>query len=150
MLKAILKNAFAFLRGGLSKFNDPEILLLESTLNVLPKEEAEILQKQIEAVSVVQRQHPGRLVVAFYPKRKNVPQLPYLEDEYCISKVTYKANSKNKTTNLVLYKGRFMTFERNVPLKGDKIESIVKVILHPHDYKPVAAEIDAEEHGENA
>ncbi len=145
-----MKNVIAFLRGGTSSFNEPELLLLHATLDSLPEEEAEILAKQIEAVSLIQRQHPGRLVVAYYPKRSNVPQLPYLGYEYCISKVTYKSAGKRKTTNLVLHDGRFMTFERNVPLRNEKIESIVQVVPHPGGYKPVAEEIDTEEHGANA
>ncbi|MCC6074346.1 hypothetical protein ACFPTX_13720 [Pseudomonas sp. GCM10022188] len=144
-----LKKVIAFLRGGSSEFNDPE-MLLQATLDSLPKVEAEILAKQIEAVSIVQRQHPGRLVVAYYPKIINVPQLPYLGYEYCISKVTHKSAGKIKTTNLVLHEGRFMTFEGNVPLKEDKIESIVKVVPHPSDYNQVAEKIDTEEHGTNA
>lgn len=144
-----LKNMIAFLRGGSSEFNEPEMMLLQATIDSMPKEEAEILAKQIEEVSLIQRPNPGRLVVAYYPKRSNAPQLPYFGYEYCISKVTYKSSGKIKTTNLVLHEGRFMTFERNVPLKKDKIESIIKVVLHPGGYKPVAEEIDAEEHGAN-
>lgn len=145
-----LKKVIAFLRGGSSEFNEQEMRLLQATVESLPKKEAEILAKQITMVSLVQRQHPGRLVVAYYPKRTNAPQLPYLGYEYCISKVTYNSFGKRKTTDLVLHEGRFMTFERNVPHKEEKIESIVKVVLHPVGYKPVAEEIDAEEHGANA
>lgn len=150
MLEKTLKKVVAFLRGGTSTFNEPEMLLLESTLTELPDRDAQVLSKQIASVSLVQRQHPGRLVVVYYPKNKNVPQLPYGGYEYCLAKVSYAVNGKTKTINLVLHDGRFMTFERNVPLKDDNIVSITKVTLHPDGYEPVAEEIDGEEHDENA
>ncbi|WP_185232613.1 hypothetical protein [Teredinibacter franksiae] len=150
MLTNSLKKIGALLRGGLSEFNEPEKRLLEVTMNALPKEEAAIFAKQIEAVSLIQHQHPGRLVSAYYSKGINVPQLPFFGYEYCVSKVIYRVNGKNRTASLVLHEGRFMTFEGSVPLKGDKVESIVKVVLHPAGYKPVAEEIDAGEHDKNA
>lgn len=125
------------------------MLLLESALKELPDQEAPVFSKQIASVSLVQRHHPGRLVAAFYPKNKHVPQLPYGGYEYCLAKVSYRVNGKTKTTNLVLHDGRFITFERNVPLKNDNIESITKVVLHPDGYESMAAEIDREEHDEN-
>ncbi len=150
VLEKTLKKVIAFMRGGTSTFNESEMLLLESTLKEFPDQDAQVFLKQIASVSLVQRQHPGRLVAVYYPKNKHVPQLPYGGYEYCLAKVSYRVNGKMKTTNLVLHDGRFMTFERNVPLKSDNIESIAKVLLHPGGYEPVAEEIDGEEHGENA
>lgn len=146
----VIEKILAFLRGGTIGFNKPELLLLNSVINTLPKTESDILNKQIQSVSLVQRHNPGRLVAAYYPKRSNVPVLPYLEYEYCLAKVSYKLNGITRTTNLVLHNGRFMTFERNVPLQNDHIDTIVKVALHPSNYKPVDQEIDSEEHGSNA
>lgn len=150
MLEKTLRKVIAFLRGGTSTLNEPEMLLLQSTLKELPDQDARVFSKQIASLSLVQRQHPGRLVAVYYPKGKHVPQLPYGGYEYCLAKVSYRVNGETRTTNLVLHDGRFMTFERNVPLKSDNIKSITEVALHPDNYEPVAEEIDAEEHGENA
>lgn len=143
----MIKKVVAFLRGGTAGFNKPELVLLNAVIDVLPKPDADILKDQIQLVSLVQRHNPGRLAAAYYPKRARIPELPYLGYEYCLANVSYKLNGSTRTTNLVLHDGRFMTFERNVPLKNDRIDSIVKVDLHPGGYKPVAQEIDSEEHG---
>lgn len=146
----MLNNFFDFLyvalRGGTRRFNDAEKQLLSFVLESLPENDKQVLSAQISAVSLVQRQHPGRLVVAFYRKPKNVVQLPYLGYEHCLAKVTYKSSGKSKTTALVLHDGRFMSFERNVPETMCDIESLVKVALHPSGYSNVAEEINAEEH----
>ena len=146
----MLKKMFDFfniaLHGGTQSFNDAEIKILSFVLESLPENDKEILAAQIRAVSLVQRQHPGRMVVAYYRKSKNVVQLPYLGYEHCLAKVTYKSSGKAKTTALVLHDGRFMTFERNVPKTISDIESLVRVDLHPDGFSGVAEEIDAEEH----
>lgn len=146
----MIERLLAFLRGGTVGFNKPELLILDSVLDVLPKAESDILSKQVGAVSLVQRHNPGKLVAAYYPKRLRVPSLPYSGYEYCLAKVSYRSNGTTKTTNVVLHDGKLMTFERNVPQGNDHIDAIVEVYLHPNGYKPVAQEIDAEEHGGNA
>lgn len=146
MLKKMLDLFNIALRGGTQSFNDAEKQILSYALEALPEKEKEILAAQISAVSLVQRQHPGRLVVAFYKKSKNVVQLPYLDYEHCLAKVTYKSHGKSKTTALVLHDGRFVTFERNVPQTTRDIDSLIKVALHPDGYSGVAEEINAEEH----
>jgi len=146
----VVKRVLAFLRGGTIGFNKPELLLLGSVIDALPKAESDILGKQVRSVSLVQRNNPGKLVAAYYPKRSCVPLLPYPGYEYCLAKVGYKFNGTTRTTNVVLHDGKFMTFERNVPRKNDRIDAIAKVSLHPSGYKPVDEEIDAEEHGGNA
>ncbi|MDI5983801.1 hypothetical protein QLQ85_03280 [Halomonas sp. M4R5S39] len=146
----MIERVLAFLRGGTIGFNKPELLLLDSVIDALPKAESDILGKQVKSVSIVQRHNPGRLVAAYYPKRSCVPLLPYPGCEYCLAKVSYRFNGTTRITNVVLHDGKFMTFERNVPRKNDRIDAIVKVSLHPSGYKPVAQEIDAEEHGGNA
>lgn len=146
----MIERVLAFFRGGTVGFNKPELLLLNSVIDVLPKAESDILRKQVQSVSLVQRHNPGRLVAAYYPKRSCVPLLPYPGYEYCLAKVSYRFNGITRTTNVVLHDGKFMTFEREVPRKNDHIDEIVNVSLHPFGYKPVAQEIDAEEHDDNA
>lgn len=146
----VIKRLLAFLRGGTTEFNKPELILLDSVIDALPKVESDILRKQVQSVSLVQRHNPGRLVAAYYPKRSHVPLLPYPGYEYCLAKTTYRLNGTTSTTNVVLHDGRFMTLERNVPRKNDRIDAIVKVSLHPSGYRPVAHEIDAEDHSGNA
>jgi hypothetical protein len=137
----------AFLRGGTRGFNDAERKLLSFVLNVLPERDKSVLSTQLSSVSLVQRQHPGRLVVAYYRKPNRVPQLPYPGYEYCLANVSYKSGGKTKTTTLTLHDGRLMTFERDVPQATSEIESLVKVTLHPSGHKSVIEELDAEEHG---
>ncbi len=146
----LIKKIWAFLRGGTSGFYKSELAVLASVIDLLPKPESEILKMQVEAASLIQRHNPGRLVAAYYPKNSNVPVLPYSGYEYCLAKVSYKLNGKVKTTNVVLHNGVFMSFEKNVPQKNDIIQEIKKVSLHPHDYKPVAQEINSVEHANNA
>lgn len=146
----MIERVLAFLRGGTIGFNKLELILLNSVIDALPKAESDILSKQVQSVSLVQRHNPGRLVAAYYPKGSYVPLLSYSGYEYCLAKVSYRCNGTIRTTNVVLHDGKFMTLERNVPRKNDRIDAIVKVSLHSSDYKPVTQEIDAEEHGGNA
>ncbi|NEZ02551.1 hypothetical protein G4Y73_00135 [Wenzhouxiangella sp. XN201] len=146
----MLERVLAFLRGGTIGFNKPELLLLDSVIGALPEEESDVLRKQVQSVSLVQRHDSGRLVAAYYPKRSSVPLLPYPGYEYCLAKVSYRLNETTRTTNVVLHDGKLMTLERNVPRRNERIDEIVNVSPHPGDYKPVAQEIDAEAHGGNA
>jgi hypothetical protein len=143
----MLNKIIEFFRGGSSTFNDAEMMLLLFVAEALPEQERSVFSTQINSVSKVKRYHPGRLVVAYYPKSKNVNQLPYVGYEHCLANVTYRSKSKAKTTSITLHEGRLMTLERNVPRAQSEIESIIKVVLHPKGYKSVAEEINAEEHG---
>ena len=138
-----------FFRGGSRDFNEAEKRLLSALADALPENEKEILLRQLSSVRLVQRQHPGRLVVAYYKNQQEVPQLPYGGIEYCIAKINYRSSGRTKATYLVLHHGRFMSFERSVPKTITDIESIGTVVLHPTTYKRVAQEIDAEEHSQN-
>ena len=146
----MLTRLLDFFRGGSRDFNEAEKRLLSALADALPEHEKEILLRQLSSVRLVQRQHPGRLVVAYYRNPQEVPQLPYRGIEYCIAKINYRTTGKTKATYLVLHHGRFMSFERNVPRTIADIESLGKVVLHPPTYKRVAQEIDAEEHDQSA
>lgn len=136
-----------FLFGGTRSFNDAEARLLSFLVDALPTRDREILLCQINSVGKVQRQHPGRLVAAYYKPGREVPRLPYPGDEYCLANVTYKSGARTRTTSLVLHDGRFMSFERSVPRSLSEISSLVAVVLHPGGFKTVARDIDGEEHG---
>lgn len=144
----MLTRVLDFFRGGSRDFNEAEKRLLSFLMEALPAEDREVLSRQLDSIRLVQRPHPGRLVVAYYKNQQEVPQLPYSGYEYCLAKVSYRSKGRTKATSLVLHDGRFMTFERNVPQTPDDIESLSGVTLHPEGPKGVAAEIDAEEHGE--
>lgn len=144
----MLTRLLDFFRGGSRDFNGAEKRLLSALADALPEQEKEILLRQLASVRLVQRQHPGRLVVAYYKNQQEVPQLPYQGTEYCIAKINYRSSGQNKATYLVLHHGRFMSFERSVPRTIDDIESLGKIVLHPPIYKRVAQEIDAEEHSQ--
>ena len=136
-----------FFRGGGRDFNEAEKRLLSFLMEKLSAEDKEVLAEQLASVRLVQRQHPGRMVVAYYKNQAEVPQLPYPGDEYCLANVSYRSGERTKTTSLVLHNGRFMSFERSVPQSPTDIQSLGKIVLHPKTYKGVAQEIDAEEHG---
>lgn len=146
MFRSKVNAIIAFLRGGTSKFTSAERTLLQSVFKALPEHDAHIFLEQIEAVSLVQRHNPGRMVVAFYPRRSQVRPLPYMGYEYCIAKVRYTADGMKKWTYIVLHDGIFMSLERNVPLKNTDITNVNEVILRPDMYKPVSYDIDREEH----
>ena len=138
-----------FFRGGSRDFNEAERRLLSALADALPEQEKKILLRQLASVRLVQRQHPGRLVVAYYKNQHEVPQLPYRGTEYCIAKINYRSSGQTKATYLVLHHGRFMSFERSVPKTIADVESLGKVVLHPPTYKGVAQETDAEEHSQS-
>jgi len=146
----VLTKVLDFFRGGSRDFNEAEKRLLSFLMDALPANDREVLSRQLGSIRLVQRQHPGRLVVAYYKKQQAVPQLPYPGYEYCLAKVSYKSKGRTKATSLVLHNGRFMSFERNVPENPSDIESLGKVILHPEGYSGVAEEIDTDEHGEQS
>ena len=146
MLRAVLASIRAALRGGTRGFNPAETQLLSFVLGAMPEDERRILRAQIQAISHVQRQHPGRLVVAFYAKSSHTGSLPYPGYEYCLARVTYRTNGAKRTTAVVLHDGRLMSLERNVPTAEEEIEPPVRVTLHPGRPSPVAVEIDREEH----
>ena len=137
-----------FIFGGTRGFNGAEARLLAAVADSLLPHDREVLKRQINSVRKVQRQNPGRLVVAYYSEGHDVPRLPYQGYEHCLAKVTYKSHGRSKTTSVVLHNGRFMTFERNVPQTLDEIETIQSVVLHPNGFTSVATDIDAEEHGQ--
>ncbi len=150
MLISWLRHLYAALRGGTPGFSAAESRVLSFVLDSLTEPDRSTLTAQIGAVALVQRQHPGRLVVAYYRNPKTVPPLPYPGYEYCLAKVKYMSRGQVRTTSLVLHDGRFMTFERSVPeLEGD-IESLVAVEMHPGTQPSVAADIDHVEHTSNA
>lgn len=146
----MLSKISEFLLGGTRGFNEAEKRLLSFLADALPAQDRDILSRQLMAVRKVQRQHPGRLVVAYYKKGGDVPQLPYPGYEHCLANITYKSAGRTKTTSLVLHDGRFMTFERNVPRSLSDIEALGAVVLHPRGFKSVTPEIDAQEHGEGS
>jgi len=145
----MLTRLLDFIRGGSRDLNEAEKRLLSALADALPDDEKEILSRQLTSIRLVQRQHPGRLVVVYYKNQQEVPQLPYRGTEYCIAKINYRSSGQTKATYLVLHHGRFMSFERSVPRTIAEIESVGKVVLHPPTYKGVAQEIDAEEHSQN-
>jgi hypothetical protein len=143
----VFAKIFEFLLGGTRDFNAAEKHLLSCLLEALPVQDRAIFSRQLSSVHKVQRQHPGRLVVAYYRKGCDVPQLPYLGYEHCLANITYRSGGRTKTTSLVLHDGRFMTFEQNVPQNLGEIEAVNKVLLHPNAFKGVATAVDEQEHG---
>jgi hypothetical protein len=146
MLKYLLDSVRAALRGGTRSFSPAEEQVLSHVLMALPEGERSTLRSQIGAISLVQRQHPGRLVVAFYPQGIDVATLPYPGYEHCLAKVTYRSHGKKRITAVVLHNGRLMSLELHVPIVEADIEPPVVVTLHPRQGSTVATEIDAEEH----
>jgi hypothetical protein len=145
-----LRHLYARFRGGTASFNGAEKRILTAVLEQMPEPDRSTLEAQIRVVALVQRQHPGRLVVAYYRHPDRVPPLPYPGYEYCLAKVKFKTGAKARTTALVLHNGRFMSFERNVPRFEDEIESLVGVQMHPGQFRAVADQIDQSEHAGNA
>ncbi len=146
MLRRLLGSVRAALRGGTSSFNPAEKQVLSHVLAAMPEVERSTLRSQIDAVALVQRQHPGRLVVAFYPKTADVASLPYPGYEHCLAKVAYTSRGRKRTTTVVLHNGRLMSLERNVPVVVGDIEPPVSVTLHPGPGSNITSQIDAEEH----
>lgn len=150
VLNGWLRHLYAALRGGTPGFNAAESKVLSFVLGGLAEPDRSILRAQISAVALVQRQHPGRLVVVYYRRPNTVPALPYPEYEHCLAKVKYVSRGRARTTSLVLHDGRFMSFERNVPELESDIESLVAVEMHPEIQPSVAEEIDHAEHASTA
>jgi hypothetical protein len=146
VLNSWFRHLYARARGGTAGFNEAEMSILSFVLARLSEPDRTTLAAQIQAVDLVQRQQPGRLVVAYYRRRERVAVLPYSEYEYCLAKVKYLNRGKARTTSLVLHDGRFMSFERNVPESEEAIESLLSVEFHPGASPSVAKEIDRVEH----
>jgi hypothetical protein len=141
----------AWARGGTREFNEAESILLSAVVKRLPTSEALILSEQIRSVSLVQRQHPGRLVVAYYNRSTTIPELPYPGYEHCLANVTYTTRSgTRKAMSVVLHNARLMTLERNVPQNANEVKDVLSVKLHPRGYKSEANVIDEEEHDDFA
>lgn len=144
---AKIQNALnIFLRGGTSTFSISEKFIIASVENELPASDRAILEEQINSISLVQRQHPGRLVVAYYQKRNKPNILPYSGYEYCLAEVHYKHENKTRKVRLVLHDGRLQSLEGAVPISQKSSFKIKKVCLHPQGFKSIAEKIDAEEH----
>jgi hypothetical protein len=139
------------MRGGTPEFNEAERILLSAVVKRLPTSEALILSEQIRSVSLVQRQHPGRLVVAYYNRSTAIPELPYPGYEHCLANVTFTTTSgTRKAMSVVLHNARLMTLERNVPKNANEVKDVVSIKLHPRGYKSEADAIDEEEHDDFA
>lgn len=148
MLTTLLRQISARLKGGTAGFNAAERTILAAVAEHLPDGERSAFAAQVEGVHLVQRQHPGRLVVAFYPRATQVQALPYSGYEYCLAKVQYKSvGGQRKTTSVVLHNGRLMSLESNVPQSEGDISEVSAVKLHPKGYRAEATAMDAEEHG---
>jgi len=150
MLRKILDLIRCAIHRGTCGFSDAERELLSYVLDSLSENDKKILSAQISAVSLVQRQHPGRLVVAYYRNPTEVQKLPYSGHEHHLANVTYRSKGQTKTAAVVLHEGRLMSLEHNVPTAAGDIDSLVRIQLHPKGYAGVAKEIDAEEHAESA
>lgn len=133
----MIEQIVAFFKGGTSKFFETELFVLNTVIKALPANDAVILKKQIDVVSLVQRPMPGKLITAYYPKKLSVPSLPYSGYEYCIAKLIYRSQDKQRIIHVVLHEGKLMSLEGNVPLKNDCIDEIISVELHPNDYKSI-------------
>ena len=150
MLERIRDFLNTLIYGGTSGFNIGENIILDAVYDELPESEKRIFKLQRESVKLVQRQHPGKLIMAYYGSNNNVNPLPYLGYEHCLAAVKYEFGNQKKTTNVVLHEGVLQSIERNVPKDSTDIEKIISVKLHPKKYKDIATELDAEEHGGNA
>jgi len=136
--------------GGSRSFNAGENAILDAVEAELPESEREIFSKQRGAVNLVQRQHPGKLVMAYYRKASSVPEMPYMSDEFCLAEVWHKRDKQPRKTNVVLHNGILQSLERSVPEDESDIREIVSVCLYPNSYQSLAEELDAEEHDKNA
>ena len=150
MLEKIKDIINIIISGGSSSFNSGENTILSSVYDALPENEKEIFKEQRESIKLVQRQHPGRLVMAYYRKSANTTVLPYSGYEHCLAEVKYKNNNRTKKTKVVLHEGLLQSLEGAVPKDKIEVNEIVNVTLHPKKYKSEAEVIDAEEHGNNA
>lgn len=142
----MIKKIIEFLRGGSKTFNKAEERILSAVLNALNEAEREVVSKQIAAVSLVQRQHPDRLVVAYYSKPNEVMPLPYADYEYCLARVVYESRGEKQRVAVVLHHGRIMSLEGDVPKNLQGIEHVIKVELHPQASIILTNGINSEEH----
>ena len=102
MLKYLRSSVRAALRGGTRSFSAAEKHVLSRVLMALPEVERRTLRRQIDAISLVQRQHPGRLVVVIFPPATDLATLPYPGYEHCLAKVTYTSRGSKRITAVVL------------------------------------------------
>ncbi|MBW0149547.1 hypothetical protein [Marinobacter arenosus] len=140
----------AAIHGGSRSFNSGENAILDAVEAELPESEREIFSKQRSAVNLVQRQRPGKLVVAYYGKASSVPEMPYQSYEYCLAEVWHNQGKQPRKTNVVLHNGLLQSLERSVPRSESEVREIVSVLLHPQSYQSLPEELDSEEHGNNA
>jgi hypothetical protein len=148
VLNKLLETFSNAVTGRTKGFNAGEARLLQYLIEALPTGEKEILRSQLDAVSVVRRDQPGRMVIAYYRNPQRVPSLPYPGYEHCLAEVSYTSKGKPRKTALVLHDGRFMSFERNVSTSSEDVGGLVSVVLHPKGFSSVTREIDPEEHQE--
>ena len=140
------RRIFEFLIGGTHSLNEAEQRILAAVEATLSEADRATLLHQVGMIRKVQRSNPGRMVNVYYRSTADVPRLPFEADQYCLAEVNYRSAGRDKTTSVVLHRGRLMSFERNVPQASGEIESVTSVRVHPKGWKSVTDEIDAEEH----
>ncbi|WP_329774708.1 hypothetical protein [Agarivorans aestuarii] len=136
--------------GGTRSFSPAERKLLLAVVGELTSTEGDLLEKQINAICLVQRQNKGRLTMAYYRKSVSIEKFPYQEYAHCLAKVTYKCYGKRMKVSIVLHEGGLQSIEGNVPKALSEIEEILSVQIHPSGFKSAIDALDQEEHGTNA
>ena len=108
------------LYGGTSSLKPLERGLIKSVCGAVTKDVGEILCKQMEMVSLVQRDHGNRMIMMFF-NDQNIPVLGDVRENLCLAKITYQIGSEKFKTNLFVHRGKLSSLETNKSLSQNDL-----------------------------
>ena len=137
------------LYGGSSSLTPLEVGILECVRKSINVQQGEVFGRQIELVSLVQRDHSNRMITVYFDDCLPQTLLDDQRENLCIAKVKYSLGGEKFTTSVYTHNGRISSLEthKSIDLQLlQKTPEIISVKLVSLSEEGLAADIDREEH----
>jgi hypothetical protein len=137
------------LYGGSASLTPLEAGVLECVRISIKSQQGEVFGRQIELISLVQRDHSNRMITIYFDDGMPQPLLEDRRENLCIAKVKYSIGSEKFTTSVYTHRGRISSLETHESIDPQSLlmtPDIISVKLVSLSEEGLAADIDREEH----
>ncbi len=131
------------------RFRGYEQCILFSVCEHLPPNDAACIRRQIGAVSLIQRELRGRMVLVFCLDPPLPEPISKKVGEQCLAVVELRAHGQPVRCSVIVYNGMLSSLEFNKPPRRDWSSAIeiVSTVAYPGAFVRISEAIDHEEHG---